>query len=292
MKKSFFITSAIVAAAVLITVSCATTKGSQRTGAGDARLRDEAGVTLDLDVVPDLDEVVDLGHRTDVGAADAGAVDRRVGADLDAVADLDDAELGDVLHEDRAVLAASVVEAVAVAAEADALMVDALAPDDRTLSERDLRIKAGSGADSAALADEDLRLDHRAVADLGALLDHGEGSDMDVFAKLRRRIDDRARVHARSTHRLRRRENLRRSHARMVRIRDTDDRARRAVRPVQRQQHGVCLSALDKLDVLRILAEAQIPRTGFLKAGAGKKFDVGALENPAESRSECTCFHS
>src|SRR5574344_1393110 len=56
MKKSFFITSAIVAAAVLITVSCATTKGSQRTGAGSQTARNgEAG----SGAAPSTDDAVD-----------------------------------------------------------------------------------------------------------------------------------------------------------------------------------------------------------------------------------------
>ena len=261
-------------------------------GARDARLGDEARVAPDLDVVPDLDEVVDLRHGADVGAADARAVDRRVGADLDAVPDLDDAKLGDLLDVDRAVLAASVVEAVAVAAEADAAVDDAVGADDRALAEGHLRVDVGLRADPAALADEDLGLDYGAGADLRALLDHGPGSDVDAFAYLRGGVDDGGRVHPRGADRFRRREHPGRRHAGAVGVRDADYRARRAERPLGRQQHGGRLRGLDEPDVLRVLAEAEVPGAGLLQPAAGAELDVLALKRAAERGGDLTCLHS
>ena len=91
-------------------------------GAGNATLRDEARVTLHLDVMSNLNKVVDLRHRSDICATDAGAVDCRIGADLHTVANLDDSKLRNLLDVHAAILAASVVEAVSIATETHSAM--------------------------------------------------------------------------------------------------------------------------------------------------------------------------
>ena len=59
----------------------------ERRRAGDADLRHDHAMLADGDVVGDLHQVVDLRPLPDQRVAAAAAVDRRVGADLDVVAD-------------------------------------------------------------------------------------------------------------------------------------------------------------------------------------------------------------
>src|SRR3954469_14892316 len=59
----------------------------QRRRAGDADLRHDHAMLADGDVVGDLHQVVDLRPLPDQRVAAAAAVDRRVGPDLDVVAD-------------------------------------------------------------------------------------------------------------------------------------------------------------------------------------------------------------
>src|SRR5439155_5233970 len=69
---------------------------ARTTRARDAHLADEQVVPADLAVVAHLHEVVDLGAGPDARRLERPAVDRRAGADLDVVADLDVAELRDL----------------------------------------------------------------------------------------------------------------------------------------------------------------------------------------------------
>ncbi len=259
---------------------------------GDAALGDKAGIALHLDVVSNLDEIVDLRHGTDVGPPDARTVDRRIGADFDAVANLDDAQLRDFLDVDAAVRTASVVEAVAVAPQTHAAMDDAIGADDRALAQGDLRINVRARADAATFADEDLRLDDRARTYRGALLDHGVRPDMHALAQRHARIDKRRRVHARRADGFRRSEQLRRRHAGMVGVGHAYDGAGRPVRPVRRKQNGRSLRPGDKLDVFGILAETQVARSRFLKPGTGRKVDIRTFQRAGENLRELTCLHS
>ena len=59
-------------------------------------------------------------------------------------------------------------------------MEDAVAPDDRALAQRHLRIDMGPRADLAALAYEDLGLYHGVVAYHGAFLYDGKGAHVDA----------------------------------------------------------------------------------------------------------------
>jgi len=55
--------------------------------ARDPRLGDDADVVADLNVVGDLHQIVDLRSVADAGRRHRRSIDRRVGADLDVVAD-------------------------------------------------------------------------------------------------------------------------------------------------------------------------------------------------------------
>ena len=99
-------------------------------------------------------------------------------ADLDAIADLDNTQLRNLLDEDRSIFAAAVVESVAVATEPHAAVEDAIGTHDSPFAQRDLRVDVRSCPDTAPLADEDLRLDHRTITDHSALLHVAEMPDL------------------------------------------------------------------------------------------------------------------
>ena len=104
-------------------------------------------------------------------------------------------------------------------------------------------------------------------------------------------FDDGGRMDARGAHRLRRRENLRRGHARKIRIFHADDGTWRIALPVFRQKNGRGLGGSDEFNVLGILAEAQISLAGLFKAAASDKLDILALENAADNRGKFASFH-
>ena len=92
-------------------------------------------------------------------------------------------------------------------------------------------------ADPATLSDKDLSLDNSARAYFRTFLDHCKSADMNAFCKLNRRIDDGGGMDARGAHRLRRRENLRRGHARKIGVFHADDGTWRIALPVFRQKN-------------------------------------------------------
>ena len=77
--------------------------------AGDARLSNDDAMPPDDDVVGDLHQIVDLGAFADHGIGEKAAIDGRIGADLDAVADDDAADLGNF---DMAIGAHGIAKAV------------------------------------------------------------------------------------------------------------------------------------------------------------------------------------
>jgi len=121
----------------------------------------------------------------------ARAVDRRVGADLDVVADDDVADLGHLV-------VAPGVERVAeaVAADDDAAVEDAPPADRALLADRDLGIDEAVVADDRARADVAPRHEHGAVADDRVGLDDAVGADRDSGADVRRRREHGAGVDA------------------------------------------------------------------------------------------------
>ena len=258
----------------------------------DARLRDKTGIPLYLDVVPYLDKIVYLRHGADVRAPDARAVDRGVGAYFDAVADLDYAELRNLLYVDGPVLPAAVVEPVAVAAEPHPAVKNAFAPYDDPLAQRDLRIDVRLCADLAVLADENLRFDHGAVAYDGVFLDHRPGPDIDALSETRRRIYHRGRMHRRLSLRFGRGEDRRRRHARMVGVVDPYDRTgRKFMRPIARKKHGRSLRRGDGFHMLRIFAETQIAGARRVEARSRDELDILPFESSADAPAKLARFH-
>src|SRR5207245_5790988 len=61
--------------------------------AGNSGLRCDDGILADHNVVRDLHEIVDLCSLLDPGSAKTGAIDSRVGADLDIIVDLYNSKL-------------------------------------------------------------------------------------------------------------------------------------------------------------------------------------------------------
>jgi hypothetical protein len=125
----------------------------------------------------DHHEVVDLGAGLDARLADCRAIDRRVGAQLDVVFDDDAGDLRDLLV--RAVATAH--EAIAVAADHDAILDhDAIANDD-AFANRRVGVNDAVTADARARADRDVGKDDGAIANRRALTDRDEGADRDVL---------------------------------------------------------------------------------------------------------------
>ena len=140
----------------------------------------------DHHIVGDLHQVVDLGALADHGVAQAPAVDRGAGANLDVV--LND-NAADLRHLDVALGARHVAEAV-LADVATRMNDDAIA---------DRRVRDGAvGANRTVAADAHLRSDHRAGGDhraganLGARPDHCAGVDRRTAVDLGRRMNLRA----------------------------------------------------------------------------------------------------
>src|SRR6185437_6996909 len=143
--------------------------------AGDAGLRNHDAVPADMGVVPDLDEVIELGAFADDGIAQRAAIDRRAGADLDAVLDDDAADLRDRDVTGRA------------AREAEAGLADLVA--DIGVGQCAVAADLAGPADRRAAADDRVGTDARAVADLGAGTDHDAGAEHDALADGGGRID-------------------------------------------------------------------------------------------------------
>ena len=153
----------------------------------DTRLSDNDAATTNLHVVPDLYQIINLAARADHGIGSGTAVDRRIGADLDIVADDDTAELRNLEM------------AFASHGVAEAILADPRAGVDRHPIADQCMADAGAGADHAIVADHHPRPDHgigadmAADADLGAAFDHRSRFDAAPIAQRRIRIDLRAR---------------------------------------------------------------------------------------------------
>ena len=116
-------------------------------------------VPADLAVVADLHQVVDLGPRADARRLEGAAVDRRAGADLDVVADLDVAELR---HLDVPAVLQPVAEAVGpehrVGVDDDAVA------EHGAVVEHDVGIEVHVVAEPAVAADDHAAVDPAASA--------------------------------------------------------------------------------------------------------------------------------
>src|SRR5690606_9283389 len=136
----------------------------------------------DADVVRDHHEIVELHAVLDHGVLDRAAVDRRVRADLDVVADHDRAELR---HLDPPAMREILGETEAVAA------------DHRP------RLKEATAADADAIEHDDARDETRVRADLDVRADRAARTDHDPVADLAPRSDDRMRTDLRARRDLR-----------------------------------------------------------------------------------------
>src|SRR5258706_2706229 len=115
--------------------------------AGDSNATRNRGVRADPAVVADLDLVVDLDAVLDYGVVHGAAVDRRVRADLDIVADAYAADLRD-LHP----LPPFLREAEAVGADHRSRVQDGARSDPATRIDDHRWIQAGGGADPGSPA--------------------------------------------------------------------------------------------------------------------------------------------
>ncbi len=216
----------------------------------------------DLAVVSDLAKVVDLARLADHGVADAAAVDRRAGADLDIVLDDDAAGLRNLLL--RGVL--GVAEAV-LADAAAGMNHDAIA--DQRMRDR------GAGADPAIAADRDVGTDHgiggnqTARADFGARSDDGAGIDDDVAFKPGRGMDGRTFEDTIGLKQRRRPQRLRvelavhrdKSPVRLLRMQN-DKSLPRALGQAQRHQAGAGAGRRQRIGEFVAVDESEIGRAG------------------------------
>ncbi len=134
----------------------------------------------------DLHLVVQLDAVVDQCVLDGATVDRRIGADLDVVAEAHAADVGN-LHV-----------AVGVGREAESI-----APDDRT------RLEHATRADRDVTADGDSRLQPAIVAEARAILDHAVRADGAALADHDVRTDDGVRADPGGRSDRRRRRNVR-----------------------------------------------------------------------------------
>ena len=128
-------------------------------------------------VVRDLHEVVDFHPFLNPGAAKTRAIDRRVGADLDVVVDLDDANLWHFF-----VPAGGHFEAEAVRADDRAAVNDDAIADPDPLPNRDVGINQAAGADDRLVTDITVRAEAGAVANPRARFHDRVRADRDRFA--------------------------------------------------------------------------------------------------------------
>ena len=149
-----------------------------RRAAGDADLRANEVVPAEPAVVGDHHQVVDLRALADDGRAVGAAVDRRAGADLDVLADLDVAELGREL-----VPAVDLAIAEAVGADHGAGVNDGAVADARVFVQHDVGKERHAGADDAAGHDVHAGVNRRAGADVAVVADGGAGVDVDVVGE-------------------------------------------------------------------------------------------------------------
>src|SRR5262249_45590563 len=151
----------------------------------DPDLRHHDHVLVHLDVVTHLHEIVDLGAGADHRGARGRAVDARVGADLDVVADQDGAHLRHLVGH---VAVTHVAEAVGpdhrAGMDGDALAEHAI------LAYHHARIEPRLLAETRAASDVGAGHDHAIVAHRRPFFDHRVRTERDALAHRGPRIDD------------------------------------------------------------------------------------------------------
>src|SRR5439155_24199182 len=180
--------------------------------AGDPDLSGQDAAPAEHDIVPDLYQIIDHRAGPDHLIVSRAAIDRRVGADINVVADNDPPELRDFNRP------------LSVGCKAEAGLanlypgVEHDARADQAMAQRHI------GADPAILSELDRGADHRVGADLAARAEPRAGRDDDMRPDLailrdcRARIDDR-RWRASRNNRRRRIESLCDSRERLVGLR-------------------------------------------------------------------------
>ena len=139
----------------------------------------------------DVDEVVEFYSFGDHRVVERAAIDRGVGADLDVVANFDDAGLREF---PVAAFALRVAEAVG-ADDGAGVDFDAVA-DANFFVERDARVDTAVGADLAIGGDGGVRADLRELADAGVFADHDVGADVRGWRDFRGCGDDGGRMNS------------------------------------------------------------------------------------------------
>lgn len=153
--------------------------GLDDAAAAHAGLGGDDDVVFDAAVVADVDHVVELDAVAQFGDAEGGTVDGGVGPDFAVVAELDGADLRELL-----VGAVDFDEAEAVGSEDDAGVEDGAGADGDAIVDGDAGVEEAVGADDGVVPDGAAGADGGVGADDGAFADDGVGADVDVFAEL------------------------------------------------------------------------------------------------------------
>ena len=231
-------------------------------------------MVADADVVSDLAEVVDLDAAGDRRLVQGAAVDARIGADLDVVADPRPPHLR---HLDLPLAVED--EAEPVGSDDDPGVQDHAIPHRRAGVEHHARVRDAVGADGRPGADVAAGEDRGARADPGARLDDGPGADRDLRAEDGVRGDEGGLVHARGRQ-AGRQQPLRGAGERDAGLRDDDHGA--VGRLHLRDEHARRPGRGHLREVLP-LGVGQRPARRPLQAADGPDFDGAvAMDAPAD----------
>ena len=135
---------------------------TNRNRAGNTYLRHQQALLPNADVVRDVDEVVDLGAVADDGIVDAPAIDRRVGTNLDIVANDAPPDVRDFL---MCAIAKDVTEPVA--ADPGARVHECTRTQSRSGIDGDTGPQSRTGANRDSISQYAVRTDNHVVAQIG-----------------------------------------------------------------------------------------------------------------------------
>src|SRR5262249_14698106 len=166
--------------------------GADLRASAQTDLRREQRALADLAAVTDLYEVVDLRRATNPRDAHRRTIDRRVGADFDAVFEHHGSRLRNRVH--AALLVGQVAEPVA--ADHHARLELHVVADRRALANHRTRVRGEAVADRHARIDHDVGIDTHVSADRHVLADDRVGSDRRAWTDRRARRDPRGLVDA------------------------------------------------------------------------------------------------
>ena len=144
---------------------------------GDSDLRDDDGMFADHHVVRDLHEVINLDALLNPGAAKTRAVDRGIGANLDVIIDLHDANLRHLLVPGRGHF-----ESKTIRADNGATVNDDAIADFASLANRDVWVNETPCADDRFVADVAVCANASAIANPRSLFDDDVRINRNRFA--------------------------------------------------------------------------------------------------------------